>query len=114
MPWSPSISAVAGPRSITLIAALWIDRAALELAHVAGEPEHAVRVRAGEIGLQHRAGAGGGVGLGEPAGAQSVGEERSQGGGGDASAVVGLGQHVNDVPGWFRWSGRGSSPRFTA
>ena len=56
---------------------LRIDHAALELAHIAREPEDAVRVRAGQVGFQHRAGDDGGVGCGQPAGAQGVGEKVS-------------------------------------
>ena len=41
-----------------------IERAALELAHIAGESEDAVGVRAGEIGVEHGAGDDGGIRLG--------------------------------------------------
>ena len=66
---------------------LRIDGAALELAHIGREPEDAVGVRADEVGFQHRAGGGRGIGFGEPAGSQGVGEEGTQGGGEDASGM---------------------------
>ena len=49
-----------------------IECAALELAHIAGQPEDAVGVRAGEIGVQHRAGDDGGIGWRQAAGAERV------------------------------------------
>jgi hypothetical protein len=61
-----------------------IEHAALELAHIAGEAKDAVGIRAGEIGLQHPPGDGRGIGLGQPAGAEDVGEKGLEGRGGEA------------------------------
>src|SRR5262249_41624746 len=75
-----------------------VERTAFELAHVAGEPEHAMRIRAGEIGLQHGAADGRGIGIVEPAGGERIDEERTQSRGGDAPDGFGLGQHVVAQP----------------
>ena len=58
-----------------------IEHAAPELSHVSGQTEHAVRIRAGEVGFQHGVGSCGGIGLGETAGAQRVEQECPQRGG---------------------------------
>ena len=76
---------------------LRIHHAALELAHITGKAEHAVGVGAGEIGFQHRGGHRRRIGLGQPAGAQRIGEKSPQGGGGYAPGVFGLGQHAQET-----------------
>src|SRR5262249_50496013 len=85
--WSPLQHADARAR---------VHRAALERQHIAREAKDAVGIRPGEIGFQHRACDGGGVGPVEAAGAKSVDKKRPQGGGGNAADGVGFGfgQHV--------------------
>ena len=71
-----------------------IDVAALEGAHVAGQAEDAVRVRAGEVGVEHGAGDDAGVRLRQPAG-ERVGHERAQMRGRDAQ-ILGPGSALRD------------------
>ena len=85
---------------------LRIHDAALELAHIAGKAKHAMRVGAGEVGFQHRPGHRRRISLGEPACAQGVGQEGSQGSGGYAPAVFGLGQHVGHFSRLMALAGR--------
>ena len=40
-----------------------VDRAALELAHITCKAKDAMRIRAGEIGFEHRGGGDSGIGL---------------------------------------------------
>ena len=56
-----------------------------------------MRVRAGKIGVEHRGGDRRRIGRRQPAGAQRIGEERPQGGGGYAPGVFGLGQHAEET-----------------
>ena len=94
MPLSPSTSAVAGLRSITLMFALGLKMPDSELLDVAGEPENAVRIRAREIGVEHRIGDDLGVGVRQPAGAERVGHVRENGGG------LGRGGHCRRQEAW--------------
>jgi hypothetical protein len=52
---------------------------ALEQAHVTGEPEKAVGVGAGQVGIEHGIGDNAGVSLGQPAGAEGVDHECANG-----------------------------------
>src|SRR5262252_4592550 len=73
-----------------------VHGAALELTHIAREAKDAMRIRAGQIRLQHRGCNGRGIGLVEGAGAHGIGEKGAQGGGGNAADGLrfGLGQHA--------------------
>src|SRR6516165_3225109 len=73
-----------------------VHGAALKLTHIAREAKGAVRIRAGQIRLQHRAPDRGGVGLVEPTGAHGIGEKRLQSCGGNAADRLrfGFGEHV--------------------
>src|SRR6266436_3258951 len=73
-----------------------VHGAALERPHIAREAKDAVRIRAGQIRLQHRARDSGGIGVVESAGAQGIEEKRPQRGGGNAmdGLRLGFGQHV--------------------
>ena len=56
MPLSPSTMAVAGAVFSTLMFGLRIDAAGLDAPHILRQPEHAMRVGAGEIGFEHQLG----------------------------------------------------------
>ena len=68
-----------------------IERAALELAHVAGQAKHAVRVLSGEVGLQHGVSDHVGILLRQSARAQGIFQERAQGRGRDTAGALGFG-----------------------
>ena len=76
MPSSPSTSAVDGRALQHLDVGLGIDAAGLELSHVGAEPNDAVRIEAGEIGLDHLLGGKSRVGRGHAAGEQRVARKR--------------------------------------
>src|SRR5262249_53397218 len=73
-----------------------VHGAAFERPHIAREAKDAVRIRAGQIRLEHRACDGGGIGVVEAAGAQGIDEKSAQGGGRNAPNGLrfSLGQHV--------------------
>ena len=56
-----------------------IEDAGLELLDVTRQPENAVRIRAREVGIEHRAGDGPGVSLRQPAGLQRIGHVGADG-----------------------------------
>jgi hypothetical protein len=56
MPLSPSTIAVAAPVFSTVMRGVGLTAPALDAADVLRQPEHAVRVGAGEIRLQHQLG----------------------------------------------------------
>ena len=66
MPLSPSTSAVAAAVFSTRIVALGIDAAGAYAPHVLRQPEHAMGIGAGQIGLEHQLGDFGGIGSGQP------------------------------------------------
>ena len=77
-----------------------IELPALKLTHIARQAKDAVRIRAGEVGLQHGAGRDRGVGGGKPAGNERIGHVRLQGVRRDAAGHVSSSGHVRH----FHWA----------
>ena len=75
MPLSPSTSAVAGAVRSTRDVRPRIDAAGADAPHVVRQAEHAVRIGAGEVGLDHQLGDLRGIGGGQADGAQRVRDE---------------------------------------
>ncbi len=94
MPLSPSTSAVAGAVRVHLDVGARIGRAEFEPLHVLRQAEHAVRIGAGEIGLQHQLGDLGGVGRRHAGFRHGVDDQAGDGRNRNA-AGLGCGLHVH-------------------
>ena len=87
MPLSPSMSAVAGPRSHHLDLRVGIDAAGAYRPDILCDPEDAVRIGAGEVGFDHRRGDASRIGIGHAAGDERLLGEGQHGRDGEAAIV---------------------------